>query len=198
MKIRNGFVSNSSSSSFTCTICKEVYEGWDGHYDVRQFICIHGHSICKPCIKNDLEKTLKQLLLIKDSEELATYMYPNLKNKKAKEDFLFELEDITLEEKEDFIKEYLTSYDLLPALCPVCRFETFDEYDLRNFLQKETKISIQDINKQKLIQNQHDINTTEYIVYCCVVLGVNITDLLKKIKEKFKTYDKFMEYLNEN
>ena len=30
MKVRIGFVSNSSSSSFVCDVCGEHAEGWDG------------------------------------------------------------------------------------------------------------------------------------------------------------------------
>ncbi len=51
MKIRNGFVSNSSSSSFVCAKCNEAYEGWDGDYgSIEQVICVTGHSFCSDCV----------------------------------------------------------------------------------------------------------------------------------------------------
>lgn len=39
MKIRTGFVSNSSSSSFCCPVCNIVESGWDGEYDIPTFTC---------------------------------------------------------------------------------------------------------------------------------------------------------------
>ena len=39
MKIRTGFVSNSSSSSFCCPICYTQETGWDGEYDIDTFTC---------------------------------------------------------------------------------------------------------------------------------------------------------------
>lgn len=48
MKIRLGFVSNSSSSSFACSVCGETYSGWDlslSDTDLNQ--CSNGHLICE-------------------------------------------------------------------------------------------------------------------------------------------------------
>jgi hypothetical protein len=45
MKIRQGFVSNSSSSSFTCCVCGEEESGWDLEYDT----CERGHDLCGDC-----------------------------------------------------------------------------------------------------------------------------------------------------
>ena len=45
MKIREGFVSNSSSSSYTCDVSGETYSGMDlGLSDVGMMDCIHGHT----------------------------------------------------------------------------------------------------------------------------------------------------------
>lgn len=47
MKIRKGFVSNSSSSSFICDVCGESYSGWDATLDeAEMFECVHGHTVC--------------------------------------------------------------------------------------------------------------------------------------------------------
>ena len=47
MKVRNGFVSNSSSSSFICELCGRQESGWDAcpdEFDMCE--CENGHVIC--------------------------------------------------------------------------------------------------------------------------------------------------------
>jgi len=47
MKIRNGFVSNSSSSSFVCDICGCVAEGYDMSIQEAQMVeCENRHTFC--------------------------------------------------------------------------------------------------------------------------------------------------------
>ena len=57
MKIRTGFVSNSSSESFVCEICGEVGSGWDASpSEVGMSMCEHYHYFCSEHIndKDDL------------------------------------------------------------------------------------------------------------------------------------------------
>lgn len=54
MKIRNGFVSNSSTSSFICDICGQEYTGWDAcpqdeGYDCS--VCENEHTMCNSHLK---------------------------------------------------------------------------------------------------------------------------------------------------
>lgn len=53
MKIRNGFVSNSSSSSFICDSCGGDESGWDLLLsDAEMFKCSNGHTIHESCAPN--------------------------------------------------------------------------------------------------------------------------------------------------
>jgi hypothetical protein len=64
-KIRNGFVSNSSSSSFICNVCNRISEGYDWNNSSGGIVqCEHGHFFCYDhalekddsfwdCLKND-------------------------------------------------------------------------------------------------------------------------------------------------
>jgi len=48
MKIRKGFISNSSSTSFICEVCGETVSGMDmGLEDAEMYECENGHTFCK-------------------------------------------------------------------------------------------------------------------------------------------------------
>ena len=54
MKIRKGFVSNSSSSSFTCNVCGDEYSGMDACLsDACMYKCVNGHTFCEEHIIKD-------------------------------------------------------------------------------------------------------------------------------------------------
>lgn len=64
MKIRNGFVSNSSSSSFQCDYCGtfEVDEGGDmGMYEFGFVECKAGHTICTSHLSADAQRKVEEL-----------------------------------------------------------------------------------------------------------------------------------------
>jgi hypothetical protein len=53
MKTRNGFVSNSSSSSFICDVCSGVESGWDACLsEMEMFDCENGHTVHESCAVN--------------------------------------------------------------------------------------------------------------------------------------------------
>jgi len=55
MKVRLGFVSNSSSSSFVCDLCGETFGGRDlSPSDVYHCDCENGHTICRDGIVGEL------------------------------------------------------------------------------------------------------------------------------------------------
>lgn len=108
MKVRSGFVSNSSSSSFVCSVCNNSYEGWDGMYDTAHYYCRNRHEICGHCsttvklaaksLAADLDKAIEQLGL--DNAEANELMGAR--------------------DKETWIREYTMEDYLSPAVCPLC------------------------------------------------------------------------------
>ena len=67
MKIRNGFVSNSSSSSFTCSVCGGDECGYDMSYrELGMISCKNGHIIHEECMDKDVLKEIVENSVKKD------------------------------------------------------------------------------------------------------------------------------------
>lgn len=55
MKLRSGFVSNSSSSSFVCDVCGDIESGWDiSHEEAGMYECENGHVFCETHVIGEL------------------------------------------------------------------------------------------------------------------------------------------------
>lgn len=57
MKVRTGFVSNSSSSSFVCDVCNKTDEAQNiGLDDVEMVQCVNGHVFCEEHAIGDINR----------------------------------------------------------------------------------------------------------------------------------------------
>lgn len=77
MKTRQGFVANSSSSSFTCDIClegAEVYSDSEGAY---YLFCPRNHSFCAGHMRITPEELMSKLGADPDNEYPGRYFYEN-------------------------------------------------------------------------------------------------------------------------
>lgn len=170
MKIRTGFVSNSSSSSFTCNVCGDAESGWDA--DPREFewiICVNGHIVCDGCKLNDGE--------------------PEQKENETKEEF---------EKREDkWRKETDDGYLATECACPVCQFIEPSQEDAVAYLLKTYKIPKEEVFELVKASNKRrkKLYNHEYITYVCQKHSVELTNLLPEFKTKFETYIKFREWL---
>jgi len=118
LKIRKGFVSNSSSSSFICDVCGEAVSGMDMSLDeAEMYECENGHTFCRDHAtdKDELEEKL---------------------NKLAEDD------------EEDTDSYYDAIYKIAEKYCPCCTFETVSPYDLTDCLLKKVGMSKEDVAKE--------------------------------------------------
>lgn len=122
MKIRHGFVSNSSSSSFTCDITQRTESGWDDvcMSDIEMYQCEHGHMMDDTYVEGAIE-------------ELAAKGIDHVVNVLS-EEFGKELEERYREEAGDYSTraaaiigilgeigdDYDFRCDLPESLCPLC------------------------------------------------------------------------------
>lgn len=189
MKYRSDFVTNSSSSSYTCDICGHTESGWDISLDEAEMIqCVNGHTICTdemlPLSKADLIKIILNWAADYEDEESTS---ETTLNKKSGDDLLYmvlELDDLRYNMPEEF--------------CPICQFIEYSEYDLARYLEKVYGVSRDEVFAQVKQANKRrkKLYENEYITFVCQKYSLNPAEIVAGWKEKFGTYANFQKYLN--
>ena len=179
MKIRKGYVSNSSSSSFVCEVCGEIKSGYDVSFsDMGMVRCTRGHVICEHHIQGDrysvsaIYSEVKRQLS-EGYPEVAEFLetsWPTWEQDMTSVDGDTSIDDVMPAEVEeedfwDYLYEY-DSYNMIPTVCcPICTITHVNSYDLLTYLIKRT--------------------------------GQPRQQLEDEIRDRFKTYEKFKEYLKD-
>ncbi len=139
MKIRNGFVSNSSSSSFTCDVCGTTEAGMDASardFDMSE--CVNGHVFCNDHAPESNPMTPKQYRdLIKIQIESCTWLKPE----RIQSD-IAEMEEVTDDNIEDFYNENYSDNGVPECQCPICTFKELS--DVEGFEYLKEKYSMDD------------------------------------------------------
>ena len=131
MKIRLGFVSNSSSSSFTCLVCGHNKCGQDlGLEDAGMYHCCNGHIFCDSHLaKKDItiKEKRDELLRLNDEqdEEIA-----KMSDSEIEEEF----EKLN---KDDYVGGGTQRYETMKALCPICNLVSVPDDALVDYLLKK-------------------------------------------------------------
>jgi len=146
VKYRKGFVANSSSSSFTCNVCGEIYDDYDSTYkDLCVVECTSNHIICDGHLLEPTKKTLKAMTRRHFS---GKQVRPEVVLKAYTE--IDELEDYQCEEY--MVEKLLTSNRVrtrIPGcICPICQFDVIEDREFRQYLMKEHKIYPDMIKKE--------------------------------------------------
>lgn len=139
MKIRNGFVSNSSSSSFTCDVCGTTESGMDASardFDMKE--CVNGHTFCNAHNTESVSPTPKQYRdAIRIEIEKCTWL-----DKEKNQADISEMEMVPDDEIEDYYNDNYGSEGVPECQCPICSFRALDKDDGFKYLKK--KFSLED------------------------------------------------------
>ncbi len=166
MKVRAGFVSNSSSSSFVCEICGEKAEGMDiGLSDADMFQCENGHTMCQ-------EHALQDLTCHGHTDD-------------------YEDEDDGMDENYEF-----DLYEIDEACCPICNYQEISYDDAREYLKKKYGVSedlvfqkIKEINKRR-----KKLYSEEYVHYVFEQEGLTDDKFIEIIKAQFPSYKDYKNF----
>jgi hypothetical protein len=125
MKKRNGFVSNSSSSSFICEVCGEEQSGMDMCLsDADMAECENGHIVCCDHMRDQVDNL---------SVETLRSIYVSFENHEDDE----AVSDADLKE---IVKDRLFDgddgdYNVKSAVCPVCQFSVLTDVDYISYIE---------------------------------------------------------------
>ena len=170
MKIRTSYVSNSSSSSFICNVCGREESGYDMTYeDVGMKQCENGHVFCES----------HELLYIETVESIKSYLDRNYRPWQDEKQELFDkfmaTEFASVEEMEnnEEFSEFMEDY-----------YELFHDagYDYHKCPICQFDVLKKDEGLKYLLKKY---NLTE-------------KDVLNELKNQFKDYYEFYDYIKDN
>jgi len=181
MKIRNGFVSNSSTSSFICHVCGEEFTGYDAspsEFDCST--CINEHVICNEHLKG-----------IEIEPEMINGCEHEFDRKKMK--FCPECGKEALIEDED-----ADSSQLAEKYCPICQFKLYSEEEMAQYLEKTRGVSRDEVFAKVKAMNKRrrKLYESEYISHVCEKFTLTDDILLAELKEKFKSFEEYYKFIN--
>lgn len=135
MKIRNGFVSNSSSSSFVCEICGRAEGGYElGLSEAGMTECENYHVFCE------------EHLLEIDYASIASLKIKSLYTEPYDEDTLQDLLELEKDLSRYEIRKILRNHDIdedyvSETECPICQMQEITDRDLLAYIYQRFNIN---------------------------------------------------------
>ena len=142
MKIRNGFVSNSSSSSFTCDVCGANRSGMDaGLEDAKMNECSVGHIFCDSHLVEEVKDFYD--LSLEDKKKRCLDLADDWNRDSVKE--MEDEEDLDLFYEEN---EYEERYNIPKDLCPCCSLTDLSDDQILEYLLFEKGVDRKDVEDE--------------------------------------------------
>ena len=202
MKIRNGFVTNSSSTSYICEITGEQSESvWDSvsAQEMGYAICSNNHMFLEDFVIEVSNEEILEWLKTFREDMHNWYQAEHFKDTINK---FINTDTVDEENREEFIEWCRTNigeyYDcLLPIECPICQMEEFSICDLQTYLDKKANITDKEVleyvkSKNKRRRRTYPIDHTNYAL---VKLNTTMEELKNEIRKTFSNYNEFREYV---
>jgi hypothetical protein len=173
MKIRNGFVSNSSSSSFICAVCGETFSGWDAmELDFDLCRCDAGHIFCDEhrLVNSDLEREC--FLELIDGKKLSYHSsdcekeYKKYKEQSIENGWGYNSYEVFKKETEEYEKK-------LGDFTNICKTRSIDK-DYRNYIL------------ESLDENPEALFAFEFECPICSLMSVSDETILEYILKEHK------------
>jgi hypothetical protein len=134
MKIRMGFVSNSSSSSYTCDVTGITESGWDyGLEECKMCECRNRHVFLQKFLPKPIDEIMQEVIEDWKEEERAS-------GESTEE----EIESISLNSCcSDDILSYIN-----PKYCPICSLKHIPDYVRSTYLRYRLEISEEELDAE--------------------------------------------------
>ena len=190
MKYRKDYVTNSSSSSYVCEICGRTESVWDLELSEAGMVeCVNGHIFCfeelLPVPRETMLKTIKE-----DME----YAWSSLNDIPEEE-----LQQKTDDELTELMFKCGDGYYGVPEeSCPICQFIEYSNHDLAKYLEKEYGVSRDEVfaKVKELNKRRKKLYDFEYVTEVCLRFGLNPTEIVAGLKNRFVTYRAFYDYIS--
>lgn len=136
MKIRKGFVSNSSSSSFVCDVCGNVESGYDASASEMGFAnCENGHLFCEDHIVRELtDEQVRGLVKRIIEEGYANSDFYDLEESEQIEEIRAVLDNKYM--NTNSFEEYGFDGELPAECCPICSMQHIPDSEVLTYILK--------------------------------------------------------------
>lgn len=110
-----------------------------------------------------------------------------------------ELNEKTDEELEDLMLEREDGYYCVPEeCCPICQFIEYSNCDLARFLEREYKVSRDEVfaKVKALNKRRKKLYDSKYVTEVCSRFNLNPAEIVSGLKDRFGTYRHFRDYIS--
>jgi len=150
MKIRRGFVSNSSSTSFTCEISGDTESGYDiGMTDAGMYSCRSDHYMCECYVEEFIEKLAAQgidAIMAAMPDEDDQDMRDALEEEY---DAACITQEVSADDLYNMVESMLGDFDgrgaLPQGMCPICQLEHVSRPDVIRYLLMCRDCTVEDL-----------------------------------------------------